>query len=180
MYDTESRNVVVHNMVSSNINSTVVHSNNASYNKYLWRGGRRYCILKEFDVELIKNLGSDFKVRLDFGIDIKMVIKPDIVYFTNTDTEFVIKSSQILLPTDFVEDVGGYIKEQNNFTDTNKFGISYITILSNGKMIIYHIMNCLADNTIDEHVRKNTFDYSRGSKEMLKEYDVNIEILVPE
>jgi hypothetical protein len=179
IYDTESNNVVVHNMVSKNMNSTVVHSNNIYYNKYMWNVGRRYRILKEFDIELVKSLGGDFKVRLDFNEDVKIIIKPDIVYFTKNDTEFVIKSMQILLPTDFVKDAAG-AAEGDGFTSADKYGISYITVFSNGKVLIYHIMNCLADDIIDKHVKKNTLNYSTGSEEIFKEYDVDINIFLPE
>ena len=179
IYDINSSNVVVHNVRSTNTTSTVVHQSNPKYNRYCWNYSGSFKTLKDNRIETIKNLGSNFKIRLTFEDNIILLIKPDIIYFTNNDTEFIVKSSQLLLPTGFVSDMRKYINANDEFTSDEEFGTSYISVMSSGKVIIYHVSDSIADNIINRHVRKNTFDYSFNSKELLREYAANIEILVP-
>ena len=178
IYDSSIKNVVMHNMASDNTSSTVVHNKNNDYLKYVWLESRAYKKIRNFDISFINSLGSDFKVRVDFGSDVVLILKPDIVYFNNQD-EFVIKSSQILLPTSFVKNIKLYTEVADGFTDSDEYGISFISIQSSGKAIIYHILNSVADEIIDSSVKKGKLDHSLGNKELVKEYNVGIEILVP-
>ena len=84
------------------------------------------------------------------------------------------------MPTPFVKSIKLFSESSEGFTDSDNFGVSYINIISDSNVVIYHIVNSLADNIIDESVKRGRLNYSLGSEEIVKEYDVTIEILVPE
>jgi len=177
-YSSTIRNVVVHRMIASNTKRTVVHTHNKGYRKYFWRSIWQYKKSNNADyLRLLKDIGGKFKLRVTFSKDVSLIIKPNVVYFPD-DGDVVVKSSQMLLPTEFANNIELFADTHTDFTEVSSYGSSYIAIFLSGKAIIHHASDCIADRKINNFVRKGIANSSDNVKEFVKEYKVDVEVLI--
>jgi len=178
VYSSTISNVVVHSMIASNTKRTVVHTHNKDYKRYVWRSTWQYKKSNNANYSrILKDIGGRFKLKVTFSKDVSLILKPNIVYF-HDDGDVVVKSSQMLLPTEFANNIKLFAEKHIGFTEVKSFGSSYIAIFLSGKAVIHHASNCIADCKINKFVRKGIANSSDNVKEFVKEYKVDVEVLI--
>ncbi len=162
IYDSRTNNVLVKDFWDEGKTLTQVFSNNPFYKSYTWYSTRRYVPANFEDVERLKSYGDQFKMRLDFADDFKVVIKPDIIYFPYEHKDYLIKSAAMVLPTDFVLDPSDYLRDGKPLFDHEIFSLAYLNIGSDNSLTIVHKQRFKTDKRLDDHIREGTL--ARGSE----------------
>jgi hypothetical protein len=156
IYDSKTNNVLVKDFIDKGRTSTTVFSNNPVYLSYTWYSTRRYTPVNFQNTEELIACGDQFKIRLDLTEDFKIVLKPDIIYFPYQTRDYLVKSSAMLLPTEFVDDPRRYLTKGRSFTANNEYCLSYLNIDSDKRLTIIGKPRFIADKHIDDHVQEGT------------------------
>lgn len=135
IYDSACNNVLVKDAPDEGISFTTVYAHNPSYRSYTWYSTREYA---EAEAGQLAAQGDQFKLRLMFGEDFAMILKPSLVYFPHQGREYVVKSSAMLLPAEFAADPLRYVESGRRLVENTSFSLAYLTIDSNGRLLITH------------------------------------------
>jgi hypothetical protein len=180
IYDSRTNNVLAKDFLDENRTLTTVYTNNPVYKSYTWYSARRYAQADFCDTEGLIACGDQFKVRLDLTDDFKIVLKPDIIYFPHQAKDYLVKSSAMLLPTEFIFDPRRYLAEGRPLSTCEGYSLCYLNIGSDNTLTIIGEPRFIADERVDAHVREGTVSRQAEGRTLVTRVECAHAILVPE
>jgi hypothetical protein len=138
IYDSKCKNLLGRHVWDEDRAVTQIYANNPHYASFTWYSTRRYADAKLTDLDSLKALGDQFKVRLTFAEDFRIIVKPDIVYFPERGKDFLIKSSATILPTEFAVDPTLYARTSRPVIANRDFSLVYLNIGADNLLTIVH------------------------------------------
>ena len=155
IYDSKSKNLLCKDMLDEHDTLTSIWANNPHYSSLTWYTTRKYADGHFKDLSSLKGYGDQFKVRLEFYEDFKVILKPDTIYFPETGKDFLIKSSTMILPTEFALNPKKYLAEAKPLIANKTFSLVYLHIGSDGGLTIVHKQRYSADEDIDKALERS-------------------------
>lgn len=182
IYDSKSElnNVFVKDFLDEGQTLTTAMTNNPYYRSYTWYSSRRYREAPFTDLNILKSCGDQFKIRLDFTKDFQMIVKPDIIYFPDEYKNYLVKSSSMLLPTEFVADPNEYAGKNRPLVANEIFSLAYLNIGSDNILVIIHKQHAKVGIKVDDHAHQGTFTHQGTHQTQITRVACNHTILVPE
>jgi hypothetical protein len=180
IYDSKTNNVLAKDFLDENRTFTTAYANNPVYKSYTWYSTRRYTEAPFRDTERLMGCGDQFKLRLDLEDDFKIVLKPDIIYFPHHTKNYMVKSSAMLLPTEFVFDPQRYVAAGQTLTANKGYSLCYLNIGSDNVLTIIGKPRFIADGRVDEHIREGTVSRRAEGRTLVTHLECAHVILVPE
>jgi hypothetical protein len=186
IYDSRTNNVLVKDFLDEGRTLTQVFTNNPYYRSYTWYSTRRYIDADFTDpadmptyLERLKACGDQFKIRLEFVDDFKIVVKSDIIYFPYEHKDYLVKSGATVLPTEFVMNPAGYLSGGTPLFDHQDFSLAYLNIGSDKLVTIVHKQRFRADKQVDDHIREGTLMHLDEGRTGVSRVECDHTILVP-
>jgi hypothetical protein len=179
IFDSNMNVILAKDVLDKHKTFTTVLLGNPSYRSYTWYSTRRY-VEKTKGLTNLKAYGDQFKILLTFSKDFRVVVKPDIVYFPFQGREFLVKSSAMLLPSEFAVNPNKYIQRGRPFTENQFFSSTYLNIGSDGLVTIIHKQRFAANEQINSHTSEGTLDCHAEGRTIVTNIRCNHDILVPE
>ena len=180
IYDSKTNNVLTKDFLDEGRTLTTVFASNPFYSTYAWYSTRRYEEAGFHDLEELVGRGDQFKIRLDIADELRIVIKPDIVYFPHRGKEYLIKSSAMLLPTAFVSDPHGYLATGRPLFANSTYSTTYLNIGSDNVTTIIGKQRFIADKTVDEHVSEGEVNHRNEGRTLVTHIRCAHVVLAPE
>ena len=107
-------------------------------------------------------------------------MKPDIVYFPYQVREYPVKSSAMLLPSEFALDPNKYIQGGKPLTENQSYSSAYLNIGSDDLVTIVHKQRFTAHEPLYSHKREGTVARTAEGRTMVTNIKCDHTILVPE
>ncbi len=154
IYDSKARLVLSKQALDTGdtLNQAIEHD--IHYRSYTWYSSRTYTEALFSGRNGLVPCGDQFKLRLEPALGFAIVIKPDIVYFPNDGRDYLVKSSQMLLPLDFVRDPHAYLQAPTPLTESRDFAVSYLNVSSDNQLTIVYTHRATADVQVTDRIRE--------------------------
>ena len=177
IYDSKNNNVLVKDWLDEGKTVTNVYASEANYRSFTWYTTRSYNELNELDE--LKRSGDQFKVRIVLAKEFAMILSPDIIYFPHQHRDYVIKTSAMLLPTDLARDPAQFASSGARLIDSAYFSLSYLSVASDGELIIVHKDWSQADDGHNDGLREGTKLYGKEGRTKTTVVRCQHSILIP-
>jgi hypothetical protein len=138
IYDSMGNDVLCKDIPDQQRTITEIWANNPHYAALTWYSTRPFAPAGPLDGKRIRELGDQFKLRLTFGDDLHIILRPDIIYFPDDERDFLVKSSAMVLPTALARDPWRYAATGRPLVANTSFGVSYLNLDSTGLLTIIH------------------------------------------
>ena len=138
IYDSKCKNLLCRDVLDQDRTATELFANNPHYARFTWYSTRRYSSSEPNHLDCVKTLGDQIKIRLTLAEDFKIIARPDIIYFPQASSGFVVKSSAMILPTAFVTDPEQYVQTGRPVIANTSFSLAYLNLDSDGMLTIVH------------------------------------------
>lgn len=155
IYDSKCKNLLGRDVLDQDRTATQILANNPHYASFTWYSTRRYSDAKNTHLKRLKAFGDQFKVRLTFAEDFKIIMKPDIIYFPETGKDFLIKSPAMILPTEFAVNPRQYGQTGRPVIANKTFSLVYLNIGSDNLLTIVQAQRFSADESIDRRLERS-------------------------
>jgi hypothetical protein len=152
IYDSQTNNVLIKDFLDEGRTLTTVFSGNRTYKSYAWYTTRRFVEVVVRDSKELTGFGDQFKVRMEIDDGFRLIIKPDIVYFPHRGKDYLIKSSSMLLPSEFVADPAAYLASGRSLSVSSTYSAAYFNIDSDDAVTIVGKRRFVADKSAVLHV----------------------------
>ena len=180
IYDSDANNLIAKDALDQGETQTTLFFQNPSYRSYAWYSTRSYVEAHFTDLERLVACGDQFKVRLDFSDDFKVIVKPDIIYFPDQGRDYLVKSSAMLLPTPFVNDPLRCVAAGRPILSNEEFSLTYLNVGSDGRVTIIHKQRFMADRKVSGRVLEGTVSHSAEGPTMVTQVQCEHAILIPD
>jgi hypothetical protein len=180
IYDSACHNVIAKDMLDGAGAHLTCFAHNPAYRSYTWFTTRRYVEASFSDLSALIAAGDQFKLMLGFAGDLRMVLKPDIIYFPDRDRQYLIKSSAMLLPADFASDPERYAHSGRPFVENQAFCRAYVNIDSKGRLTIVHKLRYATHIGQDKPVREGVLSRAHEGPTLVTQVHCEQGILVPQ
>jgi hypothetical protein len=155
IYDSKCKNLLGRHVWDEDRAVTQIYANNPHYASFTWYSTRRYADAKLTDLDSLKALGDQFKVRLTFAEDFRIIVKPDIVYFPERGKDFLIKSSATILPTEFAVDPTLYARTGKPVIANKTFSLVYLNIGADNSLTIVHKQRFSVNESVEVSLERS-------------------------
>jgi hypothetical protein len=192
IYDSKCKNLLGRHVLDEDRTVTQIYANNPHYASFTWYSTRRYSDAKLTDLDSLKALGDQFKVRLTFAEDLRIIVKPDIIYFPERGKDFLIKSSEMILPTEFAVDPKQYVRTGRPVIANKTFSLVYLNIGADNLLTIVHKQRLSVNESIERSLERaisasepvprfeGNQNFQRDPNTMVTRLECDYAILVPE
>jgi hypothetical protein len=179
IHDSRTNNVSIQELLDDNKTLTTVFDGHPAHASYTWYSTRRY-VEKAGKVGTLQGCGDQFKILLTFSRDFLIVVKPDIVYFPYQGREYLIKSSSMVLPSEFAVAPNKYIQGGKPLTENQSYSVVYLNIGSDDLLTIVHKQRFMARQPLDAHAGDITVAQTAEGRTMVTNIECEHTVLVPE
>lgn len=155
IYDSRNKNLLCRDVLDEGRTTASIYSNNPHYASFTWYSTRSYKDAASIDSNALKAIGDQFKIRLNFSHKFKISMKPDIIYFPEAGRDFLIKSSTMVLPTEFVLNPEQYIQTDRPLIANDTFSLAYLNIGSDNLLTIVHKQRFSINERMEEVLRRS-------------------------
>jgi len=180
IYDSNANNLIAKDALDQDETRTTRFFHNPSYRSYAWYSTRGYIESHFTDLERLVACGDQFKVRLDFSDDFKIIVKPDIIYFPDQGLDYLVKSSAMLLPTPFVTDPLRYGAAGRPILSNEEFSLTYLNVGSDGRVTIIHKQRFMTDREVNGRVWEGAVSHSDEGPTRVTQVQCAHAILIPD
>lgn len=162
IYDSMANNVIGKDLLDDGETRTTAFIHNAAYRSYAWFSTRRFAEADSTDRDSLIGGGDQFKARLDIAEGCWLVFKPDIIYFPDDGRDWLVKSSAMLLPAEFITEPAAYARSGRPFVESRAWHLAYLNIDAGGRLTIAHRQHFALDASAGGSVREGAL--ARGGE----------------
>jgi hypothetical protein len=155
IYDSQCKNLLCRDVLDEERTTTQIYANNPHYAAFTWYSTRRYTDAQNANLESLRALGDQFKVRLNLAEDFQVIMKPDIIYFPEVGQDFLIKSSAMVLPTQFALNPRQYVQTGRPLIANKTFSMAYLNIGADNLLTIVQKQHFSVDETIEKSLERS-------------------------
>ena len=156
IYDSQNKNLLCKEILDEQCTITSIWANNPHYSSLTWYATREYVPRPLRDSRSLKTWADQFKIRLEFCDTFKVIFKPVNIRFGNGGTDFQVKSSVMILPTEFASKPKEYLAAGDKPLIANRtFSLAYLNINSNRTLTIVHKQCYSALEDIDKAIERS-------------------------